>query len=135
MSIKHRRGPSETPAPDSLTEEFKGFWGEIAPANQSVYAIRFCRGQGDERESFSYPYHVLSKWHWTAGNPEILEVHAAGDSIRIEGRGLEKLMNALDVHRLIRVNDQSRNLWAKSGAIEVNCILLDSKTNVHDGGT
>lgn len=103
MSIKHHESPAGDAATPHLADAWSGSWGSIAPSNQVVGAIRF-RKIGEE--SYSYPYHVIIRWHWKDGETEELEIKAAGDVITILGRGLEKLVDALDNGRLQQVFEQ-----------------------------
>jgi len=52
-------------------------------------------------ETHSYPYRVLSSWHWRCGvNEEELKIEAGSDLVTVKGRGLDRLVEALDQNAL-----------------------------------
>lgn len=75
-----------------------GPWGRINPSRGCVEVIRFCqRPFPNNEKTHSYPYRVLTSWHWSrVGEEEELCIHASADQIVIKGRGLDRLVEALE---------------------------------------
>jgi hypothetical protein len=98
MSLKPKKSqipPEQQSAkPDKLT----GPWGRINPGAPSFDVVRFCQGTTTGTEKMhSYPYRVISSWHWTNGIPEEeLKLEAAGDVVIVRGRSLDRIVDALD---------------------------------------
>ena len=99
LKLKKSQTPSE---PSSVKDELSGPWGRINPEPQSVIALRFCKKTSSAgEETISYPYRVLSCWHWTRRpTDEELKIEASSDLITIKGRGLDRLVEALDQNAL-----------------------------------
>jgi hypothetical protein len=54
-----------------------------------------------KEETYSYPYRVLASWRWReSGGDEELEIEAGSDLILIKGRGLDRVVEALDRNAL-----------------------------------
>ncbi len=95
---------------DTLTTVWEGSWGSISPSPHSVETLRLCKLEnGKEVELISYPYRSLTRWSLKCGQPERLEIEAAGESIVITGRGLKRLAEALDEGQLRCVREQNEN--------------------------
>jgi len=75
-----------------------GPWGRINPEPESVAVLRLCKKTSpSSEETHSYPYRALTCWHWRGGIvEEKLEIEAGADLITVTGRGLERLVEALD---------------------------------------
>jgi hypothetical protein len=89
--------------PISRKDEMEGPWGRINPEPQSVVALRLCkRISHSKEETHSYPYRVLSSWRWSSGTPdeEELKIEAGTDLITVRGRGLDRIVDALDAGSL-----------------------------------
>ena|SRR5579871_2539412 len=95
LKLKKSQTPSE---PSSTKDELSGPWGRINPEPQSVVVLRLCKKTSPStEETYSYPYRALSCWHWRGGvAEEKLEIEAGSDLVTVTGRGLERLVEALD---------------------------------------
>lgn len=83
---------AKTPAPIAT----RPTWGEMADSGELATVARFeCAD-----ETYSYPYHALSRWLWRAGNPETLIIRAGTDQVTINGTGLRRVRDTLDSSRL-----------------------------------
>jgi hypothetical protein len=107
MSLKPKK--SQTPSePVNRKDELHGPWGRINPEPQSVVVLRFCKKPSPAtEESYSYPYRVLSSWHWRGGvSEEELKIEAGADLVSVKGRGLDRLAEALDLNALETVQEE-----------------------------
>ena|ERR1700761_2246164 len=98
MPLKHKR-LSIPPETESVNPDaWNGPWGRINPASETFDVVRFCQGtSGSRRTTHSYPCRVISSWHWTQENDEErLRIKAAADLITVTGRGLDRIVEALD---------------------------------------
>jgi hypothetical protein len=95
LKLKKSQTPSER---SSAKDELSGPWGRINPEPQSVVVLRLCKKTSlSTEETHSYPYRALSCWHWRGGvAEETLEIEAGSDLVTVTGRGLERLVEALD---------------------------------------
>lgn len=95
LKLKKSQTPSEPSVPK---DELSGPWGRINPEPQAVVTLRLCKKTSSStEESWSYPYRVLSSWHWRGGgDEEELKIEASSDLVTIKGRGLDRLVEALD---------------------------------------
>ena len=95
LKLKKSQTPSE---PASVKDELSGPWGQINPEPQSAVVLRLCKkASPSTEETHSYPYRALSCWHWRGGvAEEKLEIEAGSDLVTVTGRGLERLVEALD---------------------------------------
>lgn len=93
------------PKPDS----WSGPWGKINPSPHSSQTLRLCKGGASSREeSFSYPYRSLSFWYWRRElEEERLKIEAGPDVITIRGKGLIRMVDALDAGALETVREGS----------------------------
>jgi hypothetical protein len=99
LKLKKSQTPSE---PSSTKDDLSGPWGEINPEPQSVVVLRLCKKTSPyTEETHSYPYRALSCWHWRGGvADETLEIEAGSDLVTVKGRGLDRLVEALDLGTL-----------------------------------
>ena len=121
LKLKKSQTPSES---INRKDESDGPWGRINPEPQSVLTIRFIKKSSPVTdETHSYPYRVLSSWHWRGGvDEEELKIEASSDLVTIKGCGLDRLVEALDRNTLeiLRENpDSSPNetedkIWVSS---------------------
>jgi len=100
-----------------VKDELSGPWGRINPEPQSVVVLRLCKKTSSStEETHSYPYRALSCWHWRVGVvEEELKIEAGSDLVTIKGRGLDRLVEALD-----------RN------ALEILCTAPSKNTEIED---
>jgi hypothetical protein len=99
LKLKKSQTPSE---PSSVKDELSGPWGRINPEPQSVIVLRLCKKTSPStEETHSYPYRALSCWHWRGGSEEELKIEASSDLISVKGRGLDRLVEALDLSSLV----------------------------------
>jgi hypothetical protein len=112
LKLKKSQTPSE---PINRKDETEGSWGRINPEPQSVVVFRLCKKTSSStEETYSYPYRVLSSWHWRGGvGEEELKIAAGSDLVVVRGRGLDRIVEALDRNALetlceVRPNDESR---------------------------
>ena len=126
MSLKPKK--SQTPSePVNRKDELHGPWGRINPEPQSAVVLRLCKKPSPAtEESYSYPYRVLSSWHWRGGvSEEELKIEASTDLITVKGRRLDRLVEALDqtaleILREVRENspaESENSIWVSSIAI------------------
>jgi hypothetical protein len=104
--------PNESTSPFAKADPWSGSWGKINPSAQSTQTLRLCKGSSSGlEESFSYPYRTLSSWQWRRDtHGEQLKIEAGPDAIVIRGRGLVRLMDALDISALETVRESSSAL-------------------------
>ena len=95
LNLKKSQTHSE---PSSTKDDLSGPWGRINPEPQSLVVLRLCKKTSPStEETHSYPYRALSCWHWRRGvADETLEIEAGSDLVTVTGRGLERLVEALD---------------------------------------
>lgn len=101
--------PNESTAPVSKPDSWSGPWGKINPSPHSAQTLRLRKGiSSAAEESFSYPYRSLSSWQWRCELQwEELKIEAGPDAITIRGKGLGRLVDALDVGSLEFVQESS----------------------------
>jgi hypothetical protein len=99
LKLKKSQTPSE---PSSKKDDGGGPWGRINPEPQSAVVLRLCKKTSPStEETYSYPYRVLSSWHWRDGaSDEELKIEAGSDLVTVKGRGLDRLVEALDRNTL-----------------------------------
>jgi len=99
LKLKKSQTPSE---PSSVKDELSGPWGRINPEPQSVVVLRLCKKTSlSTEETHSYPYRALSCWRWRGGGEEELKIEASSDLITVKGRGMDRLVEALDRGSLV----------------------------------
>jgi hypothetical protein len=121
LKLKKSQTPSE---PSSAKDELSGPWGRINPEPQSVVVLRLCKKTSpSSEETHSYPYRALSCWHWRGGvADETLEIEAGSDLVTVTGRGLERLVEALDRSAL----EILREIEGESPPVETSVIWVNS---------
>lgn len=67
----------------------------------------------------SYPYRTLNRWKWLDGEPETLEILAASHRIKVVGKGLRRLFEAIELEQLKIIRD---NGGQKSDAVGSPCV-------------
>jgi hypothetical protein len=97
MPLKLKKSQA-SPESSSIKDALSGPWGRINPEPQSIVVLRVCKKTSPStEETHSYPYRALSCWHWRRGvADETLEIEAGSDLVTVTGRGLERLVEALD---------------------------------------
>ena len=125
LKLKKSQTPSE---PSSVKDELSGPWGRINPEPQSVVVLRLCKKtSASTEETHSYPYRALSCWHWRGGvADETLEIEAGSDLVTVTGRGLERLVEALDRSSLEILREAEDSLAATESSIVVSAISIKS---------
>jgi hypothetical protein len=96
MTLKHKKSHPPPAASGGSSDKWTGPWGRINPESASFDVVRFCQGAGGHQRTHSYPYRVISSWHWTAGETEELRIKASADLVTVRGRGLDRIVEALD---------------------------------------
>lgn len=97
MTLKHKKPPIPPEQASAKPDNWSGPWGRINLTSAGFDVVRFCqRPDGLPEQTHSYPYRVLSSWHWTDGAPEELRIEASADQVTVRGRGLERIVEALD---------------------------------------
>jgi hypothetical protein len=84
---------------------YKGSWGEIA--HEETPCIHFVRNFHGVEEVWAYPYNALLRWVFRKHKPEEIEILAGGDTIKITGYEMERLVEALEKKRLLRVEQRA----------------------------
>ena len=121
------------PSPDGespLRDPWSGLWGSVVPDVKSLSMLRVeLPAQNGKQVTHAFAYSSLSRWLFCkAGENEELEIHFGKQSVKVQGRGLGKLIDALDEGRLklIRVCSSELNQtqpWIKELTVKVS---LDS---------
>jgi hypothetical protein len=99
MSLKTR--PS-VDGQSPLYDPWSGLWGSVVPDVKSLSMLRVeLLAQNGKQETHGFAYSSLSHWYCRkTGEDEELEIHFAKQSVKVQGRGLGKLIDALDEGRL-----------------------------------
>jgi len=124
------KGPQDVPNESTLLvskpDPWSGPWGKINPSPQSAQTLRLCKGvSSSAEESFSYPYRNLASWQWRRElQREELKIEAGPDLITIRGKGLIRLVDALDTGALETVREGSS---VTASSLE-NTIMVESLT-------
>ena len=124
LKLKKSQMPSE---PSSTKDELSGPWGRINPEPESVAVLRLCKKRPpSSEETYSYPYRVLSSWHWWGGGgEEELKIEAGSDRVTVKGRGLDRLIEALDCATLEILREAPSDGFAESeNRISVSSIII-----------
>ena len=121
LKLKKSQTPSE---PSSSKDELSGPWGRINPESQSVVVLRLCKKTSpSSEETHSYPYRALSCWHWRGGTgEEELKIEAGSDLITVKGRGLDRIVLALEREALEII---TQNLIQSDAAIVIGSINVE----------
>jgi len=97
MSLKPKKSQILPEPPSDKPGKWTGPWGRINPGAPSFDVVRFCKGPIHiAQKTHSYPYRVISSWHWIEGELEELKIEAGADLITVTGRGLDCIVEALD---------------------------------------
>jgi len=119
MSIK-----GNSKEPDSADDEWQGPWGSIMATPHSVASLCLvCNG--DRQTMVSYPYRTLNRWKWQDGEPESLEIQAANHRIKVVGRGLRRLFEAIELEQLKTIRDNGGKQPDATGSTCVYSILIE----------
>lgn len=110
----------------ALSTIWEGSWGSISPSPHSVETVRFCRVKnGIESELVSYPYRLLTRWSLRLGEPQQLQIEIADETVVIVGRGLRRVLEALDGGQLQLLREQRNE--PPFSALVIYSIELKSK--------
>jgi len=130
MTLKHKR-PSVPPEPvTSKPDNWSGSWGRINPTPTGLEVVRFCqRPDGSSERTHSYPYRVLSSWHWIENSlEEELKIEAGADLVTVRGRGLIRIVDALDTGTLEVLSEVPGEIAAyEESPIWVTAISVESR--------
>jgi hypothetical protein len=120
--------PNESTVPAAKANAWSGPWGKIHPSPQSAQTLRLCKSiTPSTEESFSYPYRTLSSWQWRRElQLEELKIEAGPDMITIRGKGLIRLVDALDTGALEAVRESPRaTAPSPENAIVVETVTIE----------
>jgi hypothetical protein len=124
LKLKKSQTPSE---PSSRKDDLIGPWGRINPEPQAVTVLRICKKtSASTEETYSYPYRVLSSWHWRSGiGGEELRIEAGSDLVTVKGRGLDRIVEALEQNSLEFLSEVSQEAPApEESPIGVSSIVI-----------
>ena len=97
MSLKPNKSQILPEPRSAKPDKWTGPWGRINPGTPSFDVVRFCqRPDHLPEQTHSYPYRAISSWHWTDHFPQELKIEAGPDLITVKGRGLDRIVEALD---------------------------------------
>jgi len=105
MSIHHHPDQEPLLTPPSQT------WGELAPEGGLARVLRVVLGD----RVVSFPITELRRWEHVVGNPETLVIRAGAECVRLEGRKLTQIREALDNSKLIEVRQNTSSPSVRSG--------------------
>jgi hypothetical protein len=126
LKLKKSQTPSE---PSHVKDELSGSWGRINPEPQAVVALRlYKKTSSSTEETHSYPYRVMSSWHWTGRtSEEELKIEAGSDLVIVKGRCLDRLVEALDRNTLEVLRETSNDgLTEESVRVSVINVTLSA---------
>ena len=85
-----------------LRDPWSGLWGSVVPDVKSLSMLRVeLPAQNGKQETHAFAYSGLSRWLCRkTGEDEELEIHFGKQLLKVQGRGLGKLIDALDEGRL-----------------------------------
>jgi len=129
MPLKLKK--SQTPSkPSSVKDELSGPWGRINPEPESVGVLRLCKKTSpSSEETHSYPYRALSCWRWRGeAAEEKLEIEAGSDLVTVTGRGLERLVEALDQSSLEILREVPDSSIETENSIRVSAITITNES-------
>jgi len=129
MPLKLKK--SQTPSkPSSVKDELSGPWGRINPEPESVGVLRLCKKTSpSSEETHSYPYRALSCWRWRGeAAEEKLEIEAGSDLVTVTGRGLERLVEALDQSSLEILREVPDCRIESENSIRVSAITITGES-------
>jgi hypothetical protein len=98
MNLKPKKPQVPSEPPSSKPDKWTGPWGRINPTAAVCDVVRFCQGATNAtQQTHSYPYRVISSWHWSNNAiVEELKIEAGADLVTVKGRGLDRIVKALD---------------------------------------
>ena len=105
MTIHHHPNQEPLLAPPANS------WGAVAPEGVVARVLRVVLGDS----VVSFPVAELRRWEHVVGNPETLEIWAGSECVRIEGRRLTQIREALDNSKLIEVRQNTSSPVVRSG--------------------
>jgi hypothetical protein len=122
MSLKTRPcADGESP----LHDPWSGMWGSVVPDAKSLSMLRVeFPAKDGKQETHAFAYSGLSRWFCRkTGEDEELEIHIGKKLVKVKGRGLGKLIDALDEGRLKLLRtcpDETNQLrpWIKGLVVE-----------------
>lgn len=136
-TLKGPQGPSdESTPPAPKPDPWSGPWGKINPSPQSAQTLRLCKGVSSAgEETHSYPYRSLSSWYWRRElQEEELKIEAGPDVITIRGKGLIRLVEALDAGELETVREGSGLMESsRENTIMVVSLMVEKVMQYHPG--
>jgi hypothetical protein len=106
MALKYKNVEEKT-ATEAL---YKGSWGEIA--HEETRCIQFVRDYHGVEEVWTYPYDAMLRWVFRKYEPEEIEILAGGDTIKIIGYDMERLLEAMEKKRLRRIEQRATRFAA-----------------------
>lgn len=106
MALKYKNVEAQVAAEDV----YKGSWGEIA--HEETRCIHFVRNFHGVEEVWTYPYEALLRWVFRKYEPEEIEILAGGDTIKIIGYDMERLVEAMETKRLRRIEQRATRFAA-----------------------
>lgn len=85
-----------------LRDPWSGLWGSVVPDVKSLSMLRVeLPAQNGKQEAHAFAYSSLSRWLYRkASEDEELEIYFGKQSVKVQGRGLGKLIDAIDEGRL-----------------------------------
>ena len=85
-----------------LRDPWSGLWGSVVPDVKSLSMLRVeLLAQNGKQETHAFAYSGLSRWLCRkTGENEELEIHFGKQSVKVQGRDLGNLIDALDEGRL-----------------------------------
>ena len=118
MALKYKNVEAQATA----EAVYKGSWGEIV--HEETRCIHFVRNIHGVEEIWTYPYEALLRWVFRKYEPEEIEILAGGDTIKIIGYGMERLLDALEKKRLRRIEQRMTRF---AGAEPDGCFVTEIK--------
>ena len=129
MSLKPKKSQTPSEPPSSKSDKWTGPWGRINPGSPSFDVVRFClRPDRSPEKTHSYPYRVISSWHWTDHSPQELKIEAGANLITIKGRGLDRIVEALDrgtLEILCEVPYEPSSMEERQSPIWISAITIE----------
>ncbi len=84
--------------------------GEIV--HEEMRCIHFVRNFHGVEEVWTYPYEALLRWVFRKYEPEEIEILAGGDTIKIIGHDMQRLVEAMEKRRLRRIEQRATRFTA-----------------------
>ena len=121
--------PKTSATSSTRSAQRSGPWGRIGSASEPPEVVRFCQGtSARNQKTHSYPYRVLTAWHWQDGEErEELRIEAANDLITVHGKRLDRIVDALDTGTLEVLSEIPGDMPSENGeAIWVSRIRVEA---------